>query len=138
MSRYKEDVALWYKAFDSHDAAILDTILSEQWQESPTQAGIKPAGREDVKRMLVMLTTTFPDFRIEIEDIIQEGQKVVVRSTITGTQAKEFKGFPSKNRRIRMQAIDIHEFKDGRIAHTWHSEDWMTGLSQLGVFDHSQ
>ena len=132
---YKKDVALWYEAFDKHDPAILDKILSENWSESPTEPGTKPAGREDVKGMLVKLTTTFPDFRIKIEDIIQEGNKVVVRSTITGTQAKEFRGFPSKNRKMTMQAIDIHEFKDGKIAHTWHSEDWMTGLRQLGVFE---
>ena len=132
---YKKDVALWYEAFDRHDPAILDKILSENWSESPTEPGTTPAGREDVKGMLVKLTTTFPDFRIKIEDIIQEGNKVVVRSTITGTQAKEFRGFPSKNRKMTMQAIDIHEFKDGTIAHTWHSEDWMTGLRQLGVFE---
>jgi predicted ester cyclase len=83
----------------------------------------------------VKLTTTFPDFRITNDDVIQEGNKVVVRSTITGTQAKEFMGFPSKNRRMTMQAIDIHEFKDGDFVHTWHSEDWMTGLHQLGIFD---
>ena len=110
-------------------------ILSENWTESPSEPGAKPVGREDVKGMLVRLTGTFPDFRIKIDDIIQEGNKVVVRSTITGTQAKEFRGFPSKNRKMTMQAIDIHEFKDGRIVHTWHSEDWMTGLRQLGVFE---
>ena len=132
---YKKDVALWYEAFDKHDPAILDKILSENWYESPSEPGAKPAGREDIKAMLVKLTTTFPDFRIEIDDIIQEGNKVVVRSTIRGTQAKEFKGFPSKNRKMTMQAIDIHEFKEGKIAHTWHSEDWMTGLRQLGVFE---
>ncbi|MGH8066616.1 MAG: ester cyclase [Candidatus Entotheonellia bacterium] len=132
---YKKDVALWYEAFDKHDPAILDKILHEDWQESPSEPGTRPAGREDVKRMLVKLTSTFPDFTIKIDDIIQEGNKVVVRSTITGTQATEFRGFPSKNRKMTMQAIDIHEFKDGKIVHTWHSEDWMTGLHQLGVFD---
>ena len=134
MDNYKKYVALWYEAFDRHDPATLDRILSENWKESPSEPGTKPAGREDVKGMLVKLTTTFPDFRITIDDIIQEGNKVVVRSTITGTQAKEFRGFASKGRRMTMQAIDIHEFKDGKIVHTWHSEDWMTGLRQLGVF----
>jgi steroid delta-isomerase-like uncharacterized protein len=132
---HKKDVALWYEAFDMHDPTMLDKILSESWRESPSEPGSKPAGREDVKQMLVRLTSTFPDFRIKIEDIIEEGNKVVVRSTITGTQAKEFRGFSSKNRKMSMQAIDIHEFEAGKIVHTWHSEDWMTGLHQLGVFE---
>jgi len=42
---------------------------------------------------------------------------------------------PSKNRKIEIEAIGIHQFKDGKIIHTWHSEDWMTGLRQLGVFE---
>jgi hypothetical protein len=44
-------------------------------------------------------------------------------------------GFPAKNRKLNIQAIDIHEIESGRIARTWHTEDWLTGLHQLGVFD---
>ncbi len=44
-------------------------------------------------------------------------------------------GFPSKNRKMDIQVVDIHEFKDGRIIRTWHTEDWMSGLRQLGVFE---
>jgi predicted ester cyclase len=70
-----------------------------------------------------------------IEEVLQEGNKVIVRSTITGTQSAPFMGFPAKNRTMTMQAVDIHEFKDGKIVRTWHTEDWMTGLHQLGVFE---
>jgi len=81
------------------------------------------------------LTTVFPDFNAEIKDMIQEGNKVVVRSELSGTQAAPFMGFQSKGRKISIQAIDIHEFKDGKIVRTWHSEDWMTGLDQMGTFE---
>ena len=43
--------------------------------------------------------------------------------------------FPAKNRKLTIRAIDIHEFKDGKIVRTWHCEDWFSGLRQLGVFD---
>jgi len=43
--------------------------------------------------------------------------------------------FPSKNRKMHIQVVDIHEFKDGKIVRTWHTEDWMSGLRQLGVFE---
>lgn len=38
---YKQDVSLWYEAFDKHDPAILDKILSENWYESPSEPGTK-------------------------------------------------------------------------------------------------
>jgi len=131
MRDYKQEAAIWYEAFSKHDPQLLGSILGSDWYETPsTERG----GREMGMRLLVSLTTTFPDFKIEVRDMIQEGNKVVVRSEITGTQAGAFMGFPSKHRKLSIQAIDIHEFKDGKIVHTWHSEDWLTGLRQLGVF----
>jgi hypothetical protein len=44
-------------------------------------------------------------------------------------------GFPAKNREMAIQAVDIHEFTDGKIVRTWHTENWMTGLHQSGVFE---
>ena len=81
------------------------------------------------------LTTAFPDLDITIEDVLQDGNKVIVRSKISGTHRGALMGFPAKNRKMSIQAIDIHEFKDGKIVRTWHTEDWMSGLHQLGVFD---
>jgi predicted ester cyclase len=44
---------------------------------------------------MAMLVGAFPDFDIRIEDIIQDGNKVVVRSTITGTQQQAFVDLPA-------------------------------------------
>ena len=81
------------------------------------------------------LTTAFPDLDIKIEDVLQEGNKVIVRSTISGMQRGALMGFPAKNRKMSIQAIDIHEFQNGKIVRTWHTEDWMSGFHQLGVFE---
>ena len=48
--------------------------------------------------------------------------KVTVRSEISGTHKAALMGFPAKNRKMTIQAIDIHEFKDGKIVRTWHTE----------------
>jgi steroid delta-isomerase-like uncharacterized protein len=87
------------------------------------------------RQILVELTTAFPELDIKIEDVLQEGNKVIVRSMISGTQRGALMGFPAKDRKMSIQAIDIHEFKEGKIVRTWHTEDWMNGLHQLGVFD---
>jgi len=134
MNTYKKDVTLWYEAFNMKDPALLDRILSENWVDIPTAPG-QPAGREGVKPLLAQLAMTFPDFKVSIEEILQDGNKVIVRSEITGTQRETFMGFPAKNRTMTIQAVDIHEFKDQKIVRTWHTEDWMTGLRQLGVFE---
>ena len=134
INNYKKDVILWYEAFTNKDPALLDRILHETWVDIPSPPGT-PAGPEGVKPLLAVLTTTFPDLKLTIEDILQEGDKVVVRARMTGTQKEAFMGFPSKNRKMDIQVVDIHEFKDGKIIGTWHTEDWISGLRQLGVFE---
>lgn len=42
-------------------------------------------------------------------------------------------GFPPTGRSMKIQAVDIHEFKNGKIIRTWHTEDWLTGLRELGL-----
>ena len=121
MKNYKNDVTLWYEAFSKKDPALLDKILSADWV--------------DAKPLLARLTTTFPDLKLTIHDILQDGNKVVVRAAMEGTQKESFMNFPSKNRKMHIQVVDIHEFKDGKIVRTWHTEDWMNGLRQLGVFE---
>ena len=94
-----------------------------------------PTGPEGVKPLLARLTTTFPDLNLTIKDVLQDGNKVIVRAEMAGTQKEAFMGFPAKNMKMTIQVVDIHEFKDGKIVRTWHSEDWMTGLHQLGFFE---
>ncbi|EEF60072.1 ester cyclase [Pedosphaera parvula] len=133
MKTYKKDVTIWYEAFNKNDSTLLDKILSENWVDIPPAPG-QPSGPAGAKQILVELTKTFPDLKVTIQDVLQEGNKVVVRSEISGTQKASFMGFPSKSRKLVIQAIDIHEFKDGKIIRTWHTEDWMTGFHQLDVF----
>ena len=134
MTDYKNQATLWYEAFSKNDPAGLDRILSEDWVDIPSPPGT-PAGPSRAKPLLAMLTTTFSDLNLTIKDILQDGNKVVVRAEMTGTQKEAFMGFPSKNRKMNIQVVDIHEFKDGKIIRTWHTEDWMSGLRQLGVFE---
>jgi len=128
------DVTLWYEAFDKNDPALLDEILSKEWVDIPAPPG-QPAGPAGAKQILAGLAATFPGLRIAIKDTLRDGNKVVVRSEITATQRGPFLGLPAKNRTMTIQAIDIHEFQDGRIVRTWHTEDWLTGLRQLGLLD---
>ena len=134
MNDDKKQAALWYEAFSKNDPAILDRILSENWVDIPSAPG-QPSGPEAGKTLLAMLTTTFPDLNLTIKDILQDGNKIVVRAEMAGTQKEAFIGFLSKGRKMAIQVVDIHEFKDGKIVRTWHTEDWMTGLRQLGVFE---
>lgn len=131
---YRKTVTLWYQAFDKNDPKLLDKILSDTWIDIPPAPNQAP-GPAGAKQILTELRTAFPDLKITIQEILQDGNKVIVRSEIAGTQRQALMGFAPKNRKMKIQAVDIHEFKDGKIIRTWHTEDWLTGLHQLGVFE---
>src|SRR5712671_845005 len=101
--------ALWYEAFNRNDQALLDQVLSKNWVDIPPAPG-QPSGPEGAKQILTELTTAFPDLSIKIQEILQDGNKVIVRSEISGTQRSALMGFPAKGRKLVIQAIDIHEF----------------------------
>src|SRR5207249_6536204 len=108
MNTYKKTVTLWYEAFTKKDPALLEQILHGDWVDIPGAPGT-PSGPAGVKPLLAQLTTTFPDLKLTIEDILQDGKKVVVRARMAGTQSEPFLGFPSKNRKMDIQVVDIHE-----------------------------
>src|SRR4051794_26160905 len=131
---HMKTATLWYEAFNRNDPALLDQVLSKTWVDIPPAPG-QPPGPEGAKQILTELTTAFPDLSIKIQEVLQDDNKVIVRSEISGTQRSTLMGFSAKGRKMAIQAIDIHEISDGKIIRTWHTEDWLTGLHQLGVFD---
>jgi steroid delta-isomerase-like uncharacterized protein len=132
---YKEKIRIFYETFNKADPALLDQIIAEDWVNVPVNPGQGP-GREGFKKMIPGFAATFKDGNLKIEDIVQEGNKVAVRSTYTATQVGSFAGFPAKNRPFTITTIDIHEFNDqGMVQTTWHLEDWLGGLFQMGAFE---
>jgi steroid delta-isomerase-like uncharacterized protein len=121
----------WYEAFARHEAGLLEKILAPSWVDIPSPPDA-PHGPEAAKAVMAMLVRAFPDFDIKIEDIIKDANKVVVSSNISGTQRQAFAGLPAIGRSMKIQAVDIHEIENGKIIRTWHTEDWMTGLRELG------
>jgi predicted ester cyclase len=59
------------------------------------------------------------------------GDRVTVRGEVTGTPSGDLFGVPHSGKSFRMMAIDIQTIKDGRIAKTFHMENWLSAVGQL-------
>lgn len=127
-------IKTFYEALVQSKPDLLDKILADNWEDIPLNEG-QAIGRDGFKPIVGGSHKVFPDLKIVNEDIIEAGDKVVVRSIISGTQAAAFAGFPSKGKSFSIMAIDIHQFKDGKIIKTWHIENWLGGLFQMGAFE---
>ena len=89
--------------------------------------------REGYKQWVIIVRTAFPDFKITIEDMIAEGDKVVVRWTFRGTQKGELPGIPPTGKQVTQMGININRIADGKVVESWRSADDFGLLQQLGV-----
>jgi predicted ester cyclase len=86
------------------------------------------------KRWIAPFLASFPDVRMEVVDLIAEGEKVVGRFTCSGTHLGEWLGHAPTGRRF--EAIDevyIFRIAEGKIVHAWGLEDTLGRLEQLGL-----
>jgi len=90
-------------------------------------------GREGVRQQVTMHRTSFPDWHEHIEDIIGEGDKVVIRFTSRGTHKGEFQGIPPTGKQVNIAEVAIYRIADGKIVEQWGFPDIMGLLRQLSA-----
>ncbi len=83
---------------------------------------------------IALFQASFPDIRMEIVDLIAEGDQVAGRFRYSGTYTGAWRGHPPTGRRFeRIDEVGIFRLRDGRIVQAWSIEDTLRRLEQLGL-----
>jgi predicted ester cyclase len=72
-----------------------------------------------------------PDLKWEIKEVLVSGNHVIVRGEATGTPAGELMGAPTNGKSFKLMSLDIHTLEGGKIARTYHVEDWQGAFRQV-------
>jgi steroid delta-isomerase-like uncharacterized protein len=121
----------WEGVFNEKNLAVIDEVCAaDMVYHSPTGP---IQGREAFKQYIGAYLNAFPDFHITIEDMVAEGDRVVVRQTTTATHQGELMGIPPTGKRIDVAGIHITRIVDGKGVEDWGSDDMLGLLQQLGV-----
>lgn len=105
-------------------------ILAEGWASIGNYSGQNKDRTAFVKQVSGFFQL-IPDLAWKIEEVLTDGNRYVVRSRATGTPRGPFFGVEPTGKRFDIMTIDIHTVEDGRIARTYHVEDWAGALGQL-------
>ena len=89
--------------------------------------------REGYKQNVTMSFAPFADIRSTIEDMVAEGDKVVVRWTWRGTHKGEFMGIAPTGKQVTLTGISIIRIAGGKIVEEWGEMDMLGWMQQLGV-----
>ncbi len=90
---------------------------------------------DGLRRDLIELRGAFPDFHEDCHALIAEGDTVVARITLSGTQSKPYLQYASLGRRFEVATIDIYRFAEGKIIEQWGVMDTASMNEQLGWND---
>ncbi len=132
----EENKALVRRFFENYPKgyeSLVDEFIAEDFVDHNPQGPNIAPGREGVKQVTAGRLSAFPDMKVTVDAQVAEGDKVVNRMTITGTQQGEFMGIPATGKSFSMGAVAIFRIEDGRIAERWGHSDAMGMMQQLGA-----
>jgi len=126
----KEIARRFLDLVSEHAVEELCALIAPTW----TMHGGPPGGLPPGPAGLRELFRTFGQIEQvwTIDDVIAEGDKVVVRATNSCVQ-ENFLGVPSHGKRQTFTATFIHRIADGKIYETWRNADDLGRLLQLGA-----
>ena len=119
--------------FNRGNMSRADEFLAPDFVEREELPPGIPRDREGVKQLTIMLRSAFPDFKATIDDIVAEGDKVVIRQTWSGTHKGEFMGIPPTGKSVSFGVIDIIRIAGGKFVEHWGQMDSMGMMQQLGA-----
>ena len=108
----------------------IDRFISEDAEGNDPNFGI---GRQGFKSQWRKWRDAFPDIHFEIEEIIAEGETVVARWTLTGTQTGPFLGIPATGRTIRVGGMSMDHLENGVLVSGFDGWDNLGLRQQLGA-----
>ena len=121
------------RVYNTGDIAYVDEIVSPDFVRHGLGGTVH--GTNVIKDRVNAIRTGFPDFHITVEDLLTDGDKVVLRQTHTGTHTGKFMGVPPTGNQIQTTEISILRVADGKIHEVWVNVDLLTMLQQIGAVE---
>jgi steroid delta-isomerase-like uncharacterized protein len=126
----------FHDALNTGDAELISKTIDELVEPNAvirTPLPIEATGAQLAKEVFGRLLRAYPDLHITVEDLIEEGDKIVSRNVVTGTHQGEYMGLPPTGKSVTYNEIFIVRFAGGRIAESWGVVDVFSQMKQLGV-----
>ena len=121
-----------WEAINKGNLTVLDELSAANfvWH---APGGSEHHDLETSKKIIARFFTTFPDFHVTVEDMVAEDDKVVMRSTRTGTHKGEYRGIAATGKRVTWTFISIYRIEGDKIVEEWDESDHLNMMQQMGA-----
>jgi steroid delta-isomerase-like uncharacterized protein len=133
MADYKELARRWFSEVMSEGKTeVVDELCSQDFVDHNPLPGTSPdlAG---IKDFVAQIRAAFPDLQMTADDLIVEGDRLAVRSTMRGTHEGDFMGIAASGKKVEVSNFDFVRFENDQAAEHWGAIDTGALMEQLGV-----
>jgi predicted ester cyclase len=109
---------------------VLDQYLAPDFLDHYAPPEQEP-GREGVKKVFERARNILSELHVELEDMIAERDRVVIRLKTNAMQVGSFMGFPPTGKEVAWTTISIYRIEGGKIVERWGLMDHAFLLRQL-------
>jgi steroid delta-isomerase-like uncharacterized protein len=123
-----------FEAINSGNLDELPEVVAADVVDHNAVIFMEPDGPGGVQEGIRMLLQGFPDLLLRTEELIAEGDQVVARFTMSGTNTGDYRGLPAPTQQhFESEAIAILRIADGKVAEVRGTADRLGMLTQLGI-----
>mmetsp|Transcript_6377 Transcript_6377/g.6654 ORF Transcript_6377/g.6654 Transcript_6377/m.6654 type:complete len:242 (-) Transcript_6377:105-830(-) len=113
--------------------ANVETILGQILADGFVSYGSQNKSNFAFTHQIQFFWKLIPDLKWEIQELLVDGNKVIVRSLASGSPRGDFIGVTGLDgsKSFQITTIDIHTIENGKIKYVHHLEDWGSAIEQL-------
>ena len=122
----------YHEVINEKKLNVLDELYAPGYVNHIAPFGLK-SDAEGVKALIAEQIAAFPDWQISVDYVIQQGNKYIVKWTLTGTHTGDYFGFKPTGKKFKISGVDIETIVDGKISEHDGAEDMLGLLQQIGA-----
>jgi steroid delta-isomerase-like uncharacterized protein len=132
IERNKEIARRWLLEFWNGDLSMAHELHAPDYTRHDSPFPINDP--DAYVQYIQIIRTPCPDMTFNLEDMVAEDDKVLIRWTATMTHQGELMGIPATGKKISNRGMDLLHFKDGKIIESWGLPDVFGIFLQIGRF----
>ncbi len=125
--RFYEEV--WGKG----SVAVADEIFADEYVRHDLHPGNPLPGPAGQKKIASDFRAAFPDLKIAVDVMVAEGDWVVARWTMEGTNTGQWGKTAPTGKHALFSGVNIFRFSKGKVVEIWNHRDDLGLMQQLGV-----
>lgn len=120
---YRDVLGEWN--FSSVKEVVSPAFWSHDWTEGT------PTGPRSFIHFYSAIRTALPDARYDVDDVIAEDDKVVVRWRLLGTHLGPFRGIAPTGHRITLNGIAIYRIYNNMLVERWVETNLLSLIERM-------